>query len=123
MVYIFFNIALKKELENHINNSSLTENLVFLYINENNVNEDSINNSLDSYEKIFGITIQKEPINGIKLSSILSEFENSFESFVDLPLLVESINVKYENIEAIDNFYEDQFDKEIKIINLKMLQE
>ena len=123
MVYIFFNIALKKELENHINNSSLTENLVFLYINENNVNEDSINNSLDSYEKIFGITIQKEPINGIKLSSILSEFENSFDSCVDLPLPVESKNVNYENIEAIDNFYEDQFDKEIKIINLKMLQE
>ena len=123
MVYIFFNIALKKELENHINNSSLTENLVFLYINENNVNEDSINNSLDSYEKIFGITIQKEPINGIKLSSILSEFENSFDSCVDFPLPVESKNVNYENIEAIDNFYEDQFDKEIKIINLKMLQE
>ena len=51
--WLLYFFILKTEDENHINNSSLTENLVFLYINENNVNEDSINNSLDSYEKIY----------------------------------------------------------------------
>ena len=109
----YINILL---LNNSIN-SSFTEKLILLYESPNNNNEDSINNSVDSYEKIFGIKIENEPINGIKLSNILSE--NLLDTSSDLNPLVNTNQNNFINIEEIDNFYEGKFDIETKVINLK----
>jgi len=106
-------------ISNNSINCSLTENLMILYESpNNNKEEDSLNSSVDSYKKIFGISIQKEPINGIKLSNILSQSDNPDSSF-DLNPLNNSNKNNYNNMKEIDNFYEGNFDVETKIIKFK----
>lgn len=99
-------------------NSSLTEKLILLYEVPNNHKEDSLNN-IDSYEKKFGITIQNGPINGIKLSNILQLSDNLLNSSSELNHLINSNSDNYNNIEEIDNLYEDNFDVETKVIKFK----
>ena len=100
-------------------NSSLTEKLILLYEVPNNHKEDSLNNNTDSYEKKFGITVQNGPINGIKLSNILQLSDNLLNSSSELNHLINSNSGNYNNLEEIDNWYEDNFDVETKVIKFK----
>ena len=103
-------------ISNNSINSSLTE-LILLYEDLNtNKEEDFINNNVDSYEKIFGITTQNKSINGIKLSNILLQSDD-LTSSVELNPFINSNKNNYNNIEELDNFYEDNFDDETKSLN------
>ena len=110
-------------ISNNSINSSLTEKLILLYEVPNNHKEDSLNNNTDSYEKKFGITVQNGPINGIKLSNILPLSGNLLNSSSELNYLINSNSANYNNIEEIDNLYENNFDVETKVIKFKDYKE
>ena len=97
---------------------SLTENLIYNYLNPNNDCENSLNNSADSYEKVFGIKIQNELINGINISNIFPNSEGSPNSSLEFSQELNVTNNNFNNVEEIDNYYEDRFDDETIVIHI-----
>ena len=111
---IGFGYLIKKVIIEYINN----------LISNNNINS---NKTLLFKESLGAEKFENQninhPTNKFFYDNILEEFDNSLDTSLKLDSLVKSNKINYNDIEVIDNFYEDNYDLYNNKLEIKLLLE